>query len=224
MYLFFCQEVKCYRLLSSGIVLESGDGVSSAVPIHAGYALTPATAHLDLAGRDVTDYLGVLLRECGHVLATTAEKQIVRDVKERLCYTAVDFEAEMQSAASSSAIEKTYELPDGQVITIGNQRFRCAEALFQPSVVGRELDGFHTATYNSVMKCDVDIRRHLFSNIVISGGSSMFPGMQDRMQKEVTALAPPSGVQVMVVAPPDRKFSVWIGGSILASLSTFQQM
>ncbi|KAJ6727808.1 ACTIN-7 [Salix koriyanagi] len=120
-------------------------------------------------------------------------------------------------------MEKTYELPDGQVITIGAERFRCPEVLFQPSLVGMEAPGIHETTYNSIMKCDVDIRKDLYGNIVLRGGSTMFPGIADRMSKEITALAP-SSIKIKVVAPPERKYSVWIGGSILASLSTFQQM
>jgi actin len=120
-------------------------------------------------------------------------------------------------------VEKSYELPDGQVITIGAERFRCPEVLFQPSFIGMEAAGIHETTYNSIMKCDVDIRKDLYGNIVLSGGTTMFPGIADRMSKEITALAP-SSMKIKVVAPPERKYSVWIGGSILASLSTFQQV
>jgi actin-related protein len=164
-----------------------------------------------------------ILSERGYYFATTSEREIARRLKENLAYVAFDFVDELESAATSSTLEKCFELPDAHVMTVGNERFRCPEPLFQPAFIASEFTGVHEATYESIRKCDIDIQKELFGNIVVSGGSSLFPGFVNRLQKEIVNLAP-STMKVKIIAPPERQHLAWIGGSVLSSMSTFQQM
>lgn len=228
---------------TTGMVVHCGDSVSHAVPIYEGYALPHAIFRLDLAGRDVTEYLITSLeksvRESSwNGVPTDTLKELthanVRRLKEELCYVALDFEQEMETSTADTnpAIKKTYKLPNEQYVTVTTERFRCPEVLFQPSIRGflPSVEGFdsdvsdiHEACYKSIMKCDSEIHSDLYSNIVLSGGSTRLPGFAERMQKEIMALAPPN-TKIKIDDPAEKEHSVWMGGSILASHPNFQQM
>jgi len=208
---------------TTGLVLEIGGGVSQTVPIYEGYVFSPAISRVNFGGCDLDQYLRILLHERGFFFSpTTSNLEIMRDIKEKLGYVAFDFDTEVEKAATSSELETTYDLPNGQVITVGNERFRCSECLFRPSLLGLEAVGVHEMVFISIMKCSIFAQKELYANIVVSGGSTMFEGFADRMQKEMTALVHPT-MKVKIVAPPERKYSTWKGASEVAGLSTFQQ-
>jgi len=207
---------------TTGVVLDSGDGVTHAVPIYNGFSLNHSIMRSDVAGRDITKYLQLLLRKEGHVFRTSAEFQIVRQIKEKHCYVAYDEKKEENMEIDRQNDERNmYNLPDGRQVSIGAARFRAPEALFDPMLLGEESMGIHEVLVNSIQKSDMDLRRTLWSNIVLSGGSTMFAGFGDRMLKEVKKMAP-KDIKIRISAPQDRLLTTWSGGSILAGLATFK--
>jgi len=128
----------------------------------------------------------------------------------------------MKTASESSSLEKSYEMPDGNILLVGNERFRCPEAFFNSEVIKPDLilPGIHHTLFQTITSCPTNIRGKMYANIILSGGSTMFNGLADRLTKEITA---PARSKVKVISPPEGKYSAWIGGSILASMSTFQQ-
>mmetsp|Transcript_27095 Transcript_27095/g.68057 ORF Transcript_27095/g.68057 Transcript_27095/m.68057 type:complete len:386 (-) Transcript_27095:51-1208(-) len=208
---------------SSGVVLHCGAEETRTVPIYEGHALAHAVRSSDeLGGEQLTDHLLRLFSERGVSFSTEAPHEIVNHIKELLCFVALDYEREMQSFATTpSSCEQTYELPDGQLLCVGAERFRCPEALFQPSLLGAECDSVHEMLYKTLRSCGDEelLGAEMCRNVMLAGGSTLFAGMAERLQRNLEQL----GVrpeQSRVLAPPERKYSAWIGGALLTSLSS----
>ena len=195
--------------LNTGLVLDSGYGVTHSVAIHNGALLADATQTMHLGGKELTECMVKQLDDLGYSLRSTAENAIVTDIKEKICYVAMETE--------SSAEDSLYELPDGNILTIGNPKFQCPEVLFQPSLIGKDDDGIHKMIHKTASKC-TELQRELYGNIVLAGGNSLFKGMSARVQKEVANL---TNMKVKVKEP--QKYAAWIGGSMMASTASFQE-
>ena len=206
---------------TTGVIVDSGDGVTHVVVVYDGYCIEPATARMDVAGRTLTEYLQKNLTEDGYHFATTAEKEIVREIKEKVGRVALNYDEEMKQYIEDDKKRVEYELPDGKKINIGDLAIRCGELLFNPQIDGMDIPSLAQTIHKSIQKASIDLRRELYESIVLSGGTTMLEGFPERLNKEMSALVPDS-VNVKITHPMERKFSIWIGGSVLASLATFQ--
>jgi len=205
---------------TTGIVVDSGDGVTHSVPIYEGYALPHAIMKLDLAGRDVSDYIAKQLKGAGEVI----DRELAQQMKERHCFVAENFESEEKAFKEGYGKDAAYQLPDGKTVNLHELQYKAPEIMFKPELIGKEgLPGIHDLILQSIMKCDSDIRKDLYANIMLAGGNTMFANISQRITNELSEVAP-SNTKVKVAAPNERKYTGWIGGSIIASLSTFQVM
>ncbi|XP_058017414.1 actin-related protein T2-like [Ahaetulla prasina] len=203
---------------TTGLVLDSGDGVTHAVPIYDGYCLPHGVSRLPLAGRDVTDYFANLLLENNPGLVTRGKKTMLRLIKENFCYVALDPKREAQKK-----VEETVKMPDGNTVKIHLDLCQAPEILFTPKTVGVEAPGIHTMITRSIRKCDRDIWAPLYGNVVLSGGSSLFRGLDERIFKEIEHHVP-NGVPIRIITPPERSCAAWVGASIISNLVSFQPM
>jgi len=234
----------------TGLIVDMGDGVCHAVPIYQGYVLNHAIQRTNVGGRDITNYLARLLMYYrGVSLTTTAEKEIVRDIKEKCCYVSLNPEAELAAitgetervreyyagappaaeTGATAAVSKpepvTYTLPDGSSVTLLEERFLAPEVLFTPALIGRDELGVHEMVFEAIMACDVDVRRDMAENIVLTGGTSLFPGLKERLELELNRMLKEAGINltVSISLPKRRQFAVWMGASRLAALPEFQR-
>ncbi|XP_071501818.1 actin-1-like [Diadema antillarum] len=208
--------------ITTGLVLDVGHGSIHTIPVYEGHVLKHQVRHMDFAGSTHSELMFDLLRKRGYPFETTADWRVATDIKERMCYVALDFEREMEIANSiiSSTITEHYTLPDGKVVTVAKERFVVPELFFDPSLMELEVSGIHEMIQYTVKRCDVDIRNDLLANIVLSGGPTMYPGLSERLQKELAILFP-SSTEVKVTAP--RNHASWVGGSMFATQSPLNE-
>ncbi|XP_003797072.1 actin-related protein T1-like [Otolemur garnettii] len=205
----------------TGLVVDSGQGVTCAVPIFEGYALPHAVTQLYVAGRDITEHLTQLLFPRACIFPRTLNKALVNDIKERLCY--VSLEPEKELCKPPKEVFREYRLPDGNVIHLGHPLYQAPEILFAPDQLGIQSPGLSTMVSSSIMKCPTDLQKNLFADIVLCGGTTLFPGLKERLTKELDQQAS-IGTPIKITASRERRFSAWIGASIVTSVSTFKQM
>mmetsp|Transcript_66914 Transcript_66914/g.160230 ORF Transcript_66914/g.160230 Transcript_66914/m.160230 type:complete len:390 (-) Transcript_66914:35-1204(-) len=211
---------------NTGFVVDSGDGVTHLVPVTQGYLQPNLVQRMDLAGRQVTSHLMKLLVGQGHPLNARTDFETVREMKQRLCYVAHDFAAEQRLARETTVVDRTYTLPDSRVLRIGAERFVAPEVIFQPGLIGHDGKGLSELVYETIRKSDIDLQKQYFKSIILSGGTTMFPGMSTRLEKDISQLyfekvlqrdkSRRSMFSVRVDDPPFRQNMVFQGGSILA--------
>jgi len=214
--------------LLTGVVVDSGDGVTHICPVYEGFALPHLTKRLDIAGRDVTRYLIKLLLLRGYAFNHTADFETVRLMKEKLCYVGYDIATEQKLAQETTFLVEPYTLPDGRVIKVGGERFEASEALFQPHLINVEGQGIAELVFSAIQSGDMDMRADLYKHIVLSGGSTMYPGLPSRLEREIKQLYLErvlkgdtdrlSKFKIRIEDPPRRKDMVFIGGAVLADV------
>jgi len=218
----------CAQGLLTGIVVDSGDGVTHVVAVHTGFALPHLTRRLDIAGRDITKYLIKLLLLRGYAFNHSADFDTVRQIKEKLCYVGYNIDQESKLAQETTVLVEKYELPDGREISVGSERFEAPEVLFQPHLIDVDSVGVAELVFNVINAADMDLRREFYKHIVLSGGSTMYPGLPSRMEREIKQLylervlkgdtSKLGKFSIRIEDPPRRKHMVFLGGSIFADI------
>ncbi len=207
----------------TGCVLDIGDSISFASCVIEGELIHHSSIIVNFGGKDLTKYLMSLLKtRKQRRLEHEIEDEIIQDIKECCCFTAKDLSKEIDKAKDTTKTVIYYELPDGNSICLNDERFQCPEALFNPELTGREELSIVKMVVNSIAANSLEIRPNLYSNIALSGGSSMFQGLDERLQSELRLVLPEN--EIHIIQSSNRKNGAWVGGSILASLATFQSM
>jgi actin-related protein 2 len=214
--------------LLTGVVVDSGDGVTHIVPVWEGVVPQLLIKRLDVAGRHITRYLIKLLQVRGYSFNRSADFETVRQIKERCCYVGYDLDVEKRLGLETTVLMQSYTLPDGRVIKLGAERYQAPECLFQPGLIDNEKKGMQETLFGMIQEADIDLRPAFYKHIVLSGGSTMYPGLPSRLEKELRAQylkfvlkgdkSRLAKFKLRIEDPPRRKHMVFLGGSVLADI------
>ncbi|CCD23481.1 actin-related protein 1 NDAI_0B04460 [Naumovozyma dairenensis CBS 421] len=210
---------------TTGCVVDCGDGYCSSTPIYEGFVLPASIRKMEVGGRDITEHLQFQIRKSSGIsLYSSNEKEIVRTIKEKVCYISEDFNKSEESYyLRQDEMSCKFKLPDGKELTLNKERFRSPEVLFNPQLMGLENENVSAMCFESISKVDLELRPKLFSNILLTGGSTLFKGFGSRLLGDLQELTN-NRAKIKILAPPERKYTSWIGGSILTGLSTFKNL
>lgn len=212
---------------TSGIIVDIGDR-TDIIPIADGYKIESGVTKLKIGGATVTDSLRRLSTEYGLRYFSDVEFYITRLIKEKIGFVSQDFGTDLEHCTADAASYKRaldvtqYHLPDRKnVIAMDSPLFRGLEGFFQPSLWGMDIPSIPESVLKAIQACDVDRRREMSRSIFLSGGATLATGFQERLEQELTAIAP-SSYTVQVQASVSRHHAAFLGAAVLASLDSFQ--
>lgn len=214
---------------TEGVVLDCGECVTQVVPVYDGYIIENAVKRVNWGGRQISEAMMKALVERGYNFHNSTDREVAREIKEELCYVGLDLGKELLNQSVDRSYTPTEKNIVGlknsssvyETIVIGPERFMIPEGLFKPTQISQEGEGVVGLILGSIKEASLDIRKTLYENIVISGGSTLFPNFEKRVERDLKAALQGTSVRPIIVAPPDRQNSVWLGGACFASLDTF---
>lgn len=222
----------------TGTVIDSGDGVTHVIPVAEGYVIGSAIKNVPIAGRDITNFIQQMLRDRGELDASlkTAEA-----IKQEFCYVSPDLVKEFNKydrdgSKFAQYVVENQDKTQRKLIDVGYERFLAPEIFFNPEISSSDfLTPLPTLVDDTIRSCPIDVRKGLYNNIVLSGGSTMFKDFGRRLQRDVKSIvnkriehseqvtgAKSTGIDVQVVSHRRQRNAVWFGGSLLAQTGEFK--
>ncbi|PZC77714.1 hypothetical protein B5X24_HaOG203081 [Helicoverpa armigera] len=209
---------------TSGVVCETGYACSYVAPVFEGFPLKYATITSPVTGKMLSERLQKLMFKAGYSFTTPYEIDLIDQIKRAICYVSQDYAVELAQSTGHDSKAK-YDLPDGQHILLGQERFLCPEVLFKPELEGLKCRNIIDTICHSIDMCDLDYRSIFYNNIVFSGGASLTTGLVQRVTRELGQILKTNlpDVTLKVDAMEMRKYAAWAGGSMLASLPNLRE-